>query len=124
MKRLILEISNDDYYAYPAEFVILDLDADDIGEIKAVAEKVGKDDMPETLISLSCRGANADYAAGFHHGRVAIKEHAGWMDMVHLHVIGEEFYLTGFYGYSDVTWRSETVPVAVLGEEGVYDKRK
>jgi hypothetical protein len=39
-------------------------------------------------------------------------------------VIGDGFYLTGFYGYSDVTWKSDTVPVAILDDEGVYDLRK
>ena len=123
MKKLILDIKNDDYYAVPADFVILELDDDDIGEIKELAEKSKISDGAETLLPLSCCGALADYEAGFKNGKVAIKEHTGSMDTVHIHVVGDVFYLTGFYGYSDVTWRSCKVPVLVLDEEGVYDMR-
>jgi hypothetical protein len=124
MKRLILEITNDDVYFKPAEYVILDLNEELIGEIKELSEKVRRCGALESEISLSCRAANADYDAERDNGKVALKEYEGWMDAVHLNVARDDFCLTGFYGYSDVSWRTGSVPISVLDEEGVYDTRE
>lgn len=123
MKRLILEILNDDFYFKPAEYVILDLNEEIIAAIKELSEKVKRCGFLETSISLSCNAANADYDAEPDNGKVALKEYAGWMDAVHLNITQDDFYLTGFYGYSDVSWRTGSVPISVLDEEGVYDMR-
>lgn len=123
MKRLILEISNFGKYFKPAKYVVLDLDEEIIGEIKNQAEKVQRGEVLETSISLSCSGANLDYHAPLEDGKIALKELEGRMDSVHLNIARDAFYLTGFYGYSDVSWRTGSVPISVLDEEGVYDMR-
>lgn len=41
------------------------------------------------------------------------------MDAVHLHIGLDNFYVTGFYGYSNVGWRTGVVPIPVLDEEGI-----
>jgi hypothetical protein len=64
-----------------------------------------------------------DYNEALDNGKVALKEYAGWMDSVHLHVTRDGFRLTGFYGYSDVSWNTGLVPISVLDEEGIYDMR-
>jgi hypothetical protein len=124
MKRLILEISNDDIYFKPADYVILDVNAEEIGEMKELSEKVKRSGGLEASIPHSCSAANADFAAEPDNGKVALKEYAGWMDAVHLNVAQDNFCVTGFYGYSDVSWRTGSVPISVLDEEGVYDMRK
>lgn len=123
MKRLILQISNDGYYFKPAKYVVLDLDEEIIGEIKELAEKVQRGEILETSISLSCSGANLDCHAPLENGKIALKEIAGRMDSVHLNIARDDFFLTGFYGYSDVSWRTGSVPISVLDEEGAYDMR-
>jgi hypothetical protein len=123
MKKLILEILNDEVYFKPAEYVVLDLNEEVIGEIKELSEKVKRCEVVEASISLSCSAANADYDAELDNGRVALKEYTGWMDAVHLKITQDDFCLTGFYGYSDVSWRTDSVPISVLDEEGVYDMR-
>ncbi len=123
MKRLILEISDDDKYFKPADYVVLDLNEEMIGEIKELSEKVKRSGDVEAAISLSCSAANADYDAEPDNGKVALKEYAGWMDAVHLTIAHNTFCLTGFYGYSDVSWRTVSVPISVLDERGVYDMR-
>jgi hypothetical protein len=123
MKRLILEISNDDVYFKPAEYVVLDLNGEVIGEIKELSEKVKRCGVFEASIPLSCSAANADYEAESDNGKVALKQYEGWMDAVHLNIARDDFFLTGFYGYSDVSWRTGSVPISVFDEEGVYDMR-
>lgn len=124
MKRLILEIINDGDYFKPAEYVILDLNEELIGEIKELSEKVRRCGALESEIFLSCIAANADYDAEPGNGKVALKEYDGWMDAVRLNVARDDFCLTGFYGYSDVNWRTGFVPISVLDEKGVYDMRE
>jgi hypothetical protein len=123
MKRLILEISSKGHYFKPAQYVILDLSEEMIEEVKKLSEKARRCEFLETSISLSCSAANLDYNAALDNGKVAMKEYAGWMDSVHLHVARDGFLLTGFYGYSDVSWKTGLVPISVLDEEGVYDMR-
>ncbi len=124
MKRLILEISNDGDYFKPAEYLVLDVNEEVIGEIKELSEKAKEGGVLQVSISLSYSAANADYAAEPDNGKVALKEYEGWMDAVHLTIAQDNFYLTGFYGYSDVRWRTGSVPISVLDEEGVYDMRE
>lgn len=124
MKRLILEISNDDNYFKPAEYVILDLHDEVLVEIKELSGKVKRRVTLEASIPLACSAANADPEAEPDNGKVALKEYSGWMDAVHLNIDAETFFLTGFYGYSDVSWRTGSVPIAVLEEEGVFDMRE
>ncbi len=124
MKKLILEISNDDVYFKPAEYVVLNLNEEVIGEIKELSEKVKRCEVVEASISLSCSAANADYNSELENGKVALKEYEGWMDAVHLNITQDDFFLTGFYGYSDVSWRTGSVPISVLDEKGVYDTRE
>jgi hypothetical protein len=123
MKRLILEILNDDVYFKPAEYVVLELNEEMIWEIKELSEKVRRCEVLEASISLSCGAANTDYEAEPDNGKVALKDYEGWMDAVHLNIARDDFFLTGFYGYSDVSWRTGSVPISVLDEEGVYDMR-
>lgn len=123
MKRLILEISSDGQYFKPAKYVVLDLDAEKIEAIKELAARVKRGDRVEASISLSCRAANLDFFAPLDNGKIALKEIAGWMDSVHLNIAQDDFFLTGFYGYSDVSWKTGPVPMAVLDEEGAYDMR-
>jgi hypothetical protein len=124
MKRLILEISSDDKYFKPADYVVLDLDDELIGKIKELSEKVRTGRVHKASISLSCGAANADHDAEPDNGKVALKEYTGLMDAVHLTIARDTFCLTGFYGYSDVSWRTGSVPVSVLDEDGVYDMRE
>ncbi|MDD2337128.1 MAG: hypothetical protein PHD01_11180 [Geobacteraceae bacterium] len=124
MKRLILEIFNDDRYFKAADYVILTINDEEIGEVKELSEKVRKSEGFEASMSHSCSAANADLAAEPDNGKVALKAYEGWMDAVHLTVAQEDFFVTGFYGYSDVSWRTAPVPISVLDEEGVYDLRK
>lgn len=123
MKRLILEITNDGHYFRSARYVILELDAELIEEIRQRAEDAETGATPEAALSLSCRGANLDYYAPLDNGKIALKEIPGWMDSVHLSVHRDHFCLTGFYGYSDVSWSTGAVPLSALQEEGVYDMR-
>jgi hypothetical protein len=124
MKRLILAISNDGTYFKPAEYVVLDLHEEVTEEIKELSEKAKEGGVLEVSISLSCSAANADYDAEPDNGKVALKKYAGWMDAVHLTIAQDNFFLTGFYGYSDVCWRTGSVPISALDEEGVYDMRE
>ncbi|MGA7827744.1 MAG: hypothetical protein WCA04_08795 [Geobacteraceae bacterium] len=123
MKKLILEISNDAYYFRTAEYVILDLNEEEIGAIKELSEGIKRSGDPEATFSHSCSAANADYAAGYHNGKVTLKKYEKWMDAVHLHIGRDTFYVTGFYGYSNVGWRTGSVPISALDEEGDYDMR-
>jgi hypothetical protein len=77
MKRLILEIINDGDYFKPAEYVILDLNEELIGEIKELSEKVRRCGALESEIFLSCIAANADYDAEPDNGKVALKKYDG-----------------------------------------------
>ena len=123
MKKLILEISNDAYYFRTAEYVILDLNEAEIEAIRELSSEVKRGGGPEATFSHSCSAANADYAAGYVNGKITLKVYEKWMDAVHLHIGQENFYVTGFYGYSNVGWRTAVVPIPVLDEDGDYDMR-
>jgi hypothetical protein len=123
MKRLILGVFNDDWYFRTAEFVILTLNDEEIAKVKELSEKVRRNEGFEASMSHSCSAGNKDYAAGYHNGKVTLKEYEKWMDAVHLHIGQDSFFVTGFYGYSDVSWRTASVPLLVLDEEGDYDMR-
>jgi hypothetical protein len=124
MKRLILQILNQGDYFKPAEYVILDLNEELIAEIKTISEKVKECEEVENSIPISCSAANADYDAETDNGKIALREYEGWMDAVHLDIDQDFFCLTGFYGYSDVSWRTPSVPISVLDAEGVFDMRE
>ena len=123
MKRLILEVFNDDWYFRTAEFVILTLHDEEIAEVKELSEKVRRHEITEAAMPHRCSAGNKDYAAGFQNGKVTLKEYEKWMDAVHLHIGQDSFIVTGFYGYSNVSWRTAPVPLAVFDEEGDYDMR-
>lgn len=123
MKRLILEVFNDDWYFRTAEFVILTLQDEEIEEVKELSEKVRRNEISEATMSHRCTAGNKDYAAGYQNGKVTLKEYEKWMDAVHLHIGQESFHVTGFYGYSNVSWRTAPVPLSVLDEEGDFDMR-
>jgi hypothetical protein len=123
MKKLILAVINDDWYFRTAEFVILTLNDAEIAEVKELSAKVRRNENFEATMPQRCSAANADYAAGYHNGKVTLKEYEKWMDTVHLQIGQDSFHVTGFYGYSNVSWRTAPVPLSVLDEEGDYDMR-